>query len=597
MTYRKSPQSLLPKTKPDIPDNVPNIYPSYPITTGEIHSGYKDLANTLSGQSLILIDGYSGILWDRFRDGLTEAGLDATWLYTHDLMKSEDAINTMVEPFLGGDDPIFGTRYTGTLQDFFDTEKLQHADLTSIPMIVYGEGAFLASEYGYRVYVDLPKNEVQYRSRAGSITSLGVSQADNPKKMYKRFYFVDWIALNRHKAEFVSDVNLFVDGQDADDPIFMSGDNVRATFEQMVKTVFRVRPWFEPGAWGGQWMKANIPQLAEDVANYAWSFEMIAPEQGIILDDAGHLMELSYDWLQYYDNPAILGDYADNFGYEFPIRYDFLDTMEGGNLSVQCHPRPEFMRDNFGELFTQDETYYIFDAGEDAEVYLGFQEGIDPDAFRDVLENSVAEVKAVDIKQYVQAHPAKKGDLFLIPNGTVHCSGSETVVLEISATPYIFTFKMYDWLRVDLDGKPRPINLERAFESLYFERQGVMVKEQLISQPHVIQKGDDWTIEHLPTHPVHFYDVHRLTFSSTLDCETNGSVHVLMVTEGEGVYVETDGLLSPMRFNFAETFIVPAATGNYRLQAIGDTPITIIKSFLRREWFEQEENQWLKANP
>lgn len=596
MSYRKSPQPLLPKTKPELAEHLPNIYPTYPVALGEIQQGFDVLAQVLSGMPLVLIDGYGGVLWDALRTSLEGAGLEVNWIFTHDLMKPEDEINSLVEPFLGGDDPIFGTRYTGTLSDFFDSSKLDAIDLSKTPTIIYGEGAFLASNKGYRVYVDLPKNEVQYRSRAGSITNLGASSAEHPKKMYKRFYYVEWIALNRHKADVINGVDLFVDGQDADVPVVLSGEAVRVTFSQMVTTVFRVRPWFEPGAWGGQWMKEHIPQLAEDVPNYAWSFEMIAPEQGIILEQAGQMMELSYDWLQYYDNSAVLGDYADNFGYEFPIRYDFLDTIEGGNLSVQCHPKPAFIREHFGEHFTQDETYYIFEDTGHATVYLGFQDGINPDEFRTALESSVSKAKELPITDYVQIHPAQKGDLFLIPHGTIHCSGEGSVVLEISATPYIFTFKMYDWLRLDLDGKPRPINIERAYENLNFDYQGDYVKQELISTPQVIQSGDDWQIEHLPTHAHHFYDIQRLTFQSDMDCDTDGSPHIMMVTEGEGVYIEAEGLSEPMRFNYAETFVIPAGAKHYTLHAIGDKPVVIMQSFMRREWFEKEENQWLKIN-
>lgn len=594
MTYRKTPQPMLPRVKPSLPKNAPNIYPTYPIATGSIQQGYNALAKNLMSHSLVLIDGYGGTLWDNLRESLEQVGISANWIFTHDLMKSEDEINALVEPFLGGDDPIFGTRFTGTLGDFFDPDKLSGVDVSQSPTIVYGEGAFLVADKGYRVYVDLPKNEIQYRSRADSITTLGASQPDTPKKEYKRFYFVDWIALNKHKAEFVAQVDLFVDGQDVDTPTMLNGDDARATFEKMVHTVFRVRPWFEPGAWGGQWMKAHIPQLAEDVPNYAWSFEMIAPEQGIILENADHLMELSYDWLQYYDNVAVLGDYADNFGYEFPIRYDFLDTIEGGNLSLQCHPNPDFIRSNFGEHFTQDETYYIFEDDGTAEVYLGFQDDVDPDKLRSALENSVSDGVELPVTDFVQVHPAKKGDLFLIPHGTVHCSGTGSVVLEISATPYIFTFKMYDWLRVGLDGKPRPINIERAYENLKFEHSGEYVQEKLLSKPTVIESGKDWQVEHLPTHKDHFYDIHRLTFNSSLKRDTDNSAQVMMVTEGQGVTIEVEGLDEPMYFNYAETFIIPAAAGKFTLYAVGDAPVVIMQSFLRRDWFEKEENQWLK---
>ncbi len=259
----------------------------------------------------------------------------------------------------------------------------------------------------------------------------------------------------------------------------------------MSRNVFRARPWFEAGPWGGQWLKARLPQLPQEEVNYAWSFELITPENGIAFGDGEHQCEVSFDWLMYAHRDAVLGEHAERFGNDFPIRFDFLDTFEGGNLSLQCHPRPDYIRANFGEPFTQDETYYIVDCQPTAEAYLGFRAGVDPMEFREALDRSFATSTEVDVAKFVNRVPTRPHDLLLIPSGTIHCSGADNLVLEISATPYIFTFKMYDWLRLGLDGKPRPLNIERAFDNLVFERQGAESLRQLISQPRPIGQGED----------------------------------------------------------------------------------------------------------
>ncbi len=586
---RKTTQDLAPVTHQPTEAGQYDVYPAFPVGDGRIGTGFDILAAQIGKHERVAIDGYIGVFWDDFRDKLDAAlktqGVHAAWFDMRDSYLPEPEINALVDPFLGGDDPIFGTRFTGTLADFFDASKLAKfaPDNGADVSIVYGCGAALVGwDDALLVYADLPKNEIQFRSRAGSVINLGATRPDHPKKMYKRYYFVDWIALNAHKAHLLGHIDLIVDAQRPETPAYMSGEALRAGLAAMSENYFRVRPWFEPGAWGGQWIKQHIPQLPQDVPNYAWSFELIVPENGLMFESDGHLLEVSFDFLMYNDPYAIIGKSAAHFGYEFPIRFDFLDTFDGGNLSLQCHPRPEFIIHHFGETFTQDETYYILDAQPGAQVYLGFQQGIDPNEFRAALEASQRDTIEVDVAKFVQVHPANKHDLFLIPNGTIHCSGVNNMVLEISATPYIFTFKMYDWLRLDLDGKPRPINIERAFENLRFEIQGDVVKNELLPKPTEIANGDGWQLVHLPTHQRHFYDVYRYEIEAggCVEVETNGSCQVMSLVEGKSVTLQTAGGMQP-RFNYAETFVVPAAAKRFTLVNDGDASIKVVVSFIK----------------
>ncbi len=584
---RKTSQYLMPAKLTDTLNEHGgyNIYPAASLGANKIFNGFDILAKYIIGKKAVMIDGYAGVFWDKIQDSLQicfeEQGLRVNWIQTANHLKSTEEIDSLVKPFLGEQSSVWGTKTTLALSDLFEACIAANViDKTCDINIVIGTGAALSGWDVPVIYVDVPKNEIQFRMRAGSITNLGASEANVPFQMYKRFYFVDWVMLNNYKKALLSKIDVMVDGQWPDTINWTYQATLADGLRKLSKSVLRVRPWFEPGAWGGQWMKEHIQNLNKDVVNLAWSFELIVPENGLVFESDGNLLEVSFDTIMFSNNQNILGKHAERFGDEFPIRFDFLDTFEGGNLSIQCHPKLEYIQKNFGEFITQDETYYILDCEDNARVYLGFQESIDPDGFRNALEESHANGEKIDIEQYVQSHPANKHDLFLIPNSTVHSAGAGNLVLEISATPYIFTFKMYDWVRLDLDGNPRPINIDHAFNNLDFNRKGKQVYYELISKPQVIEKADDHQLVHIPTHAEHFYDVHRIEFDKQTTIKTNDVCHVLMLVEGKAISVETaDG--TKHDFAYAETFVIPAAAGSYTITNLGKGRAKVVKAFLK----------------
>lgn len=585
-SFRKTTQTLLPLQPPTPSQGQYNLYPIFQVTPGTLQTGFGPLASQLAQHSRATLDGMPGVMWPEFlaqlEAALDQLGVKVTWVDVGQALKPADQLERLTQPYLGGNDPLFGKIFTGAMADFFDPQALEQLQRHPTPglSIVFGPGAALAGWDGPLLYLDLPKNELQFRARAGCPTNLGQPQALPPREAYKRSYFVDWPVLRKHQAQLLPRMDLLVDAQRPNQPSFIPGTTLRQSLDQMSRNFFRVRPWFEPGPWGGQWIRRQVPGLPQEVPNIAWSFELITPENGLLLGNSDGVVEASFDFLMAQAAPAILGEAAQRFGLDFPIRFDWLDTVEGGNLSVQCHPRPEYMRQQFGEPFTQDETYYILDAAPEATVYLGFQDGIQPAKLRQALEHSVQQGQPVEVERFVQVHPARKHDLFLIPSGTVHCAGQGSLVLEISATPYIFTFKMYDWLRLDLEGKPRPLNLDRAFDNLVFERAGPRVREELISHPHEIDHGTDWQVIHYPTHPEHFYDIHRLDFATAIEVPTHNQCHILALVEGSSIVLETQGGYTQV-FSHAETFVVPAAAQSYRLINQGTTPARVVKAFVK----------------
>lgn len=562
--WRKSLQYPLPVRKDFTPSDKYDIYPCLKLADNRIFTGFDTLAQLISRYKNVIIDGYTGVFFDSFiqtlEGSLTRMGFSVLSVSTAGFLKPEKEINRLTEPFLGGDDPLFGKRCTLDLKDFFELEMPESLipDNKKDITIVYGPGAFLSGMESLRIYIDVPKNEIQYRARAGSIANLGVREACDPGMMYKRFYFVDWIVLNRHKKSYLPKTDIYIDGQHPDMPVWIQMDMLKDSLEFMANNVFRARPWFEPGAWGGSWIRDHIDGLNSAVVNYAWSFELISPENGLLLESSSILLEVSFDCIMFFQARQVLGECHEKFGTEFPIRFDFLDTFNGGNLSLQCHPRPEYMKENFGEDFTQEECYYILDNLKGSSVFLGFRDDIFPEVFHKDLERSFTENTPVEPEKYLLKHPASKHDFFLIPPGTIHGSGTNNLVLEISTTPYIFTFKMYDWLRPDLDGKPRPLNIRRGMDNLFFERKGSYVMDKLISKPRLTDSGPGWKLFHLPTHKTQLYDVLRYHFREKIEVATNNKCLVLSLVEGSIIEIVTRNGFR-QHFCFAETFIIPAA--------------------------------------
>ena len=176
---------------------------------------------------------------------------------------------------------------------------------------------------------------------------------------------------------------------------------------------------------------------------------------------------------------------------------------------------------------------------------------------------------APDVDALVNRLPARAHDHFLIPAGTIHCSGRDAMVLEISATPYIFTFKLWDWGRLGLDGRPRPIHLDHGLANIDWSRRETVTRTELVNQVTPVASGSDWRRERTGLHPLEFIETERAWFETSVELDTAGTLNVLNLVAGAAAVVESPTeAFAPFEVHYAETFVIPAALGRYRLRSL-----------------------------
>ncbi|WP_034949328.1 class I mannose-6-phosphate isomerase [Erwinia oleae] len=573
-------------------------YPEVRISGFENHAwrGWSAIRERIAEQcaqrkrNVLVIDCYPGVRLDEIVSQLIEHLAPVQVINAEEARLNEASLHDMLAYNLTGD-RVFGVLSCHQLRGFFCAERLTQLQQKTEAVqeglvVIYGSGAALVHPGDVLVYADLTRWEIQQRFRTGESGNWGADNAqEDLLRRYKRAFFIEWRVFDRYKTPLLQRADFLLDTNQQNDPALITGTALHEALRQTTQRPFRVMPFFDPGVWGGQWMK-NTFDLDPSQPNYAWCFDCVPEENSLLLRVGEVRIEIpSQDLVLLYPR-SLLGEkvYA-RFGAEFPIRFDFLDTIGGQNLSLQVHPLTDYIQQNFGMHYTQDESYYLLAAEPDATVLLGTKTGIDPQEMLDDLARAQRGEKAFDDEKFINRFPARKHDHFLIPAGTVHCSGQGAVVLEISATPYIFTFKLWDWGREGLDGLPRPVHLEHGAQVIDWQRDTQWVSEHLVNRFEQVAEGDGWREERTGLHACAFIETRRHWFSKPVTHHTNGGVNVLNLIEGSEALVESPrNAFAPFLVHYAETFIVPAAVGEYRISPFGSSTgkqIATMKAWVR----------------
>lgn len=557
-----------------------NPSPRYPPVGGRVGTGWGEPVAGLPPTPLTLaVDGPATQDWARLAADLA-GQLRARYacVRTLDMNTLFAPWETVVERTTSAellDDPDFARLADGSLADLLDLTSGAPEPPADGVLLVHGPGAALLP-HDVLWFADRPKRYAEAEITAGTGLNLGQRSGQGTTR---RLFYVDWPLLDRHRDALLPEVGRWFDVQDPEQPASIDGATLLRTAAVLAGRPFRTRPYFNSTSWGGHWAQRELG-VNPDARNTALGYELIAPESGVLLGESAKAqVEIPFAAVVALHPAAVLGaEVHRQFGTSFPVRFDYLDTVGGGSLSVHCHPQPEYMMRVFGWPYTQHETYYVMKTRGKPSIYLGLHADVDLAAFHTQASAGAHDQLAFDITDHVQEHPAMAHQLYLVPAGTPHGSGEGNVVLEISATPYLYSLRFYDWLRRDAAGRQRPVHVEHAFRNLDGSRQGKAVHEQLIQDARVLRSGAGWCEELIGALPEMFFEVRRLDLDAggRAALGTGGSFNVWTVVEGGGAVFQTGE--HTHRLAYAETLVMPAAVGAYTVEGVGGGRVRLVQA-------------------
>ena len=553
-------------------------------------------------KGVLALDGYIGAKFDaliaRIRESLPEQKIsvfDVAEAYKdsgelEEMLAESLPLDREIDPIL-----IFGKSVHRELESLFDPRKtselatkITQARENSRLVIIHGCGAALSSllpKADKAAFLDLTPLHVTTRIQERRVNCLGDARERSLSYIFRRLYYYDYEIMMQHRQRLIDSgaIDFYIDSNLENNLKMMPLDSFRRLLDIQTQSPFRCTPVYIEGVWGGYFVK-NLRNLPDDMRNVAWVFDMIPNEVSLQIKVGAHTLHMPFSTF-FRANPdkVMGGESLRRFGPVFPIRFNYDDTYGGsGNMSIQVHPPQEYCNKHFGEPFQQDESYYVVKTA-GSKTYLGLQDDCDVNEFFERLDKAEKEHVMFDHDKYVNSFPSEQGDQYLLPGGTIHASGRNQVVLEIgSYTIGSYTFKLYDYLRSDLEGVPRPIHSIHGKNVLATDRRRSNVDGVLRPKPVTVREGEGWKEEIVGEHDLIYFSLRRFSFEHSVTDDTKDKFHVLVLVEGDEILVQSkDDPSRCYRAKHMDMVVVPAAMGAYSVINLGKTPCKVTKTMLK----------------
>lgn len=556
-----------------------NQNPYITIKNHEVYTGCEEIVTQLkkhikeNNSKTIVFDYYHGVDEAFILNSIINK-LDAAHTFDSDTVKyPEEIIFSKFHVFIT-DHRCNGVSSTCTIDEFFDTEKVnalrKEVACCEGLSVVYGVGASYVYQGDVLVYFDIEMEEIKSRYRAG-LDNWGAKNYDEEfLRKEKRFMFMEARVQDKHKRSLLDTFNYYVDANIANMPKMISKEVYDTIMDQFVSQPFQCVPFFAPGVWGGHWLQEKLG-VDPTLKNTAWGMTGIMEWQAVQAKVNDTIVRMPGKNVYFTKPIEFLG--GQNFfmyGYKVPLTLDILDTWGGENLSLQCHPTAAYNHDVFNWPYGHSESYYILDATENSGVYLGLKEDVCKKDFVSALKEA-QKTGVFEEEKWVNKWPMKKHDHVFIPSGTIHCSAKDTLVLEIN-TFWVSTFKLWDWGRLDFDGKPRPIDIDHGDKVIQERYKTNFVKDRLISKRAEVDRGYGWVKEHsglMEYEPLH---VERYWFEKALHFETKETLKAVCLVEGEeAIITSPNDEFEPLVIHYAEPIFIPAKVGQFYVKPYGNS--------------------------
>lgn len=578
--------------------NTVNPVPEIRASANEIAQALADLLP----QGLILLDGFPTANFARVLEHLSPTSHNLIMVDVSRFYRSREELEQLLQPYLSQDrelDPelIFGKLFDQDFQPFFDQEAVSsflHSLVEEQTVVLYGFGSACALFRPFAksiLYIDVTPKDTALRLYDGLYRCLGYMDGEDLDSVLRQTYFID-VELAVHLRKELVQKDLidfyFLDSELSFN--MLSSRALRAIVDQLRMRPLRAKPVYVEGVWGGQFIKRYRGIPDDLVDKVAWSFELIHTEASLLVRSGEHLIDLPFLTVMDAIGESLIGEKLyTQFGGSFPIRFNYDDTWHSnGNMSIQCHPNDELARGYYGDFAGQNEAYYIVLTGHGAKTFCGFKG--DGREFLALCKQSEKDGSIVPYEEYIHAIPSDVGRQILLPAGTVHGSGRNQLVLELGTlTHSAYTYKIYDYTRLDITGRPRPLHTRLAEKALVFDRDAEWVMKHIAFPPRLVAEGPGWREFLVGQYECIYFETHRVEMQtgSRYPGDNGEGFTVITIVDGESVRIQSvddPGCYYDARY--LDVILVPASIGRYEVIATGKQPVVLHKAFVREDKYE-----------